>query len=92
MFLRQSYKDWQEAVRAIVTQLLALFGADNTWNGTQAFSARITATAGADSMGDVIVDTSAKGIVLKDSAGVYYRLGVSTTGTLTITSLGSTKP
>lgn len=38
MILRQSYRDWQEAVRAIVTQLLALLDANNTWNGTQTFS------------------------------------------------------
>ena len=38
MILRQSYRDWQEAVRAIVTQLLALLDANNTWNGTQTLS------------------------------------------------------
>ena len=91
MILRQSYRDWQEAVRAIVTQLLALFDVANTWNGAQTFSAR-PVTAGVDSSSDVIVDLNTKGLVLKDSAGVYWRVGVSTLGALTVTSLGTTKP
>lgn len=38
MILRTTYRDWQEAVRAIVTQLLALFDVENTWNAKQTFS------------------------------------------------------
>mgnify|MGYP000415612549 CR=1 FL=1 len=38
MNLRTTYRDWQEAVRAIVTQLQALFGAENTWSAKQVFS------------------------------------------------------
>lgn len=38
MILRTTYRDWQEAVRAIVTQLLSLFDANNTWNGAQTLS------------------------------------------------------
>lgn len=91
MILRQSYRDWQDAVRAIVTQLLALFDSNNNWNGTQTFGTR-PVTAGVDSSSDVIVDLDTKGLVLKDSAGVYWRVGVSTVGALTVTSLGTTKP
>lgn len=91
MILRQSYRDWQEAIRAIVTQLLNLFDANNTWNGVQTFSAR-PVTAGVDSSSDVIVDLATKGLVLKDTAGVYWRVTVTTLGALTITNIGSTKP
>lgn len=91
MILRTTYRDWQEAVRAIVTQLLSLFDVENTWNAKQTFSAR-PVTAGADSSSDVIVDLATKGLVLKDSAGVYWRVTVTTLGALTITNIGSTKP
>jgi len=91
MILRQSYRDWQEAVRAIVTQLLNMFNANNTWGGRQTFSER-PVTAGVDSSSDVIVDLYTKGLVLKDSAGVYWRVTVTTSGALTVTNIGTTKP
>lgn len=47
---------------------------------------------GIDAADDIIIDTTAKGIVLKDSLGNYWRLGVSTLGVLSITSLGASKP
>lgn len=91
MLLRTTYRDWQEAVRTIVTQLLSLFDVENTWSGKQTFSAR-PVTVGVDSSSDVIVDLATKGLVLKDSAGVYWRVTVTTLGALTITNIGSTKP
>ena len=42
--------------------------------------------------GDVTVDSSSRGLVLKDSAGVYWRVTISTAGVFTSTSLGKTKP
>lgn len=42
MILRTTYRDWQEAVRAIVTQLLNLFDVKNTWNAEQVFIGGIT--------------------------------------------------
>lgn len=42
MILRTTYRDWQEAVRAIVTQVLSLFDVNNTWNVEQTFSGGIT--------------------------------------------------
>lgn len=42
--------------------------------------------------GDVTIDSSTRGLVLKDSAGVYWRITVSTTGIVTSANLGTTKP
>ena len=42
--------------------------------------------------GDVIISTPGRGLVLKDSAGIYWRITVSTSGVLTSVSLGTTKP
>ena len=42
--------------------------------------------------GDVTVDSSSRGLVLKDSTGVYWRVTISTAGVVTSTSLGTTKP
>lgn len=44
------------------------------------------------SKGDVILDSSSRGVVLKDGAGVYWRVSVSTAGSLTTESLGTTRP
>lgn len=51
-------------------------------------------TKGVDSTDDLIIDTDLKGLVLKDNAGTphYWRITVSTLGTLTVTDLGTTKP
>ena len=45
-----------------------------------------------DTNGDVLIDSSSRGLVLKDSAGVYWRFTVSTSGVVTSTNLGTTKP
>ena len=42
--------------------------------------------------GDITVDTATRGLVLKDSAGIYWRVTVSTSGVLTSANLGTTKP
>lgn len=49
---------------------------------------------GIDTTDDVIVDSSATGLVLKDTQGPphYWRVTVSTLGVLTTTDLGTTKP
>lgn len=57
MILRQSYRDWQEAIRAIVTQLLALFDANNTWNGAQTFSGGVI--VGGTSVARILTATAA---------------------------------
>jgi hypothetical protein len=42
--------------------------------------------------GSIISDTPADGVVLKDTAGHYWRVTVSTGGVLTTTDLGTTRP
>jgi hypothetical protein len=42
--------------------------------------------------GDIRIDQASKGIVLKDSSGIYWRLTISTAGVVTSTSLGTNKP
>lgn len=49
---------------------------------------------GIDASDDVIVDTAAKGLVLKDTQGTphYWRVTVDNAGALVISDLGTTKP
>lgn len=80
MTIRTSYPTWQEAVRAVST----------FWNA--AFNGNNRLTRGVDTINDVIIDSTTTGIVLKDTNGHYWRIGVSTLGALTTTDLGTTKP
>ncbi len=48
-------------------------------------------SAGVDTGEDVII-SYASGLILQDSAGVYWRVGVSTLGVITTTNLGTTRP
>jgi hypothetical protein len=45
-----------------------------------------------DTLNDVIVDNSAKGLVLKSPDAHYWRLTVDNAGALTTTDLGTVKP
>jgi hypothetical protein len=51
-------------------------------------------TTGVDTTDDLIVDASARGLVLRDSAGPdhYWRVTVNAAGALVVTDLGTTKP
>ena len=51
-------------------------------------------TKGLDVTDDLIVDTTTKGLVMKDSQAPahYWRLGVTILGIVTTTDLGTTKP
>ena len=51
-------------------------------------------TKGVDTTDDIVVDTSAKGLVLKDTQATphYWRISISALGILTTTDLGTTKP
>jgi hypothetical protein len=51
-----------------------------------------TKLAGVLSSGAVVVDGATAGLVLKDSGGKYWRVGVSTGGALTVTGLTTTRP
>ena len=78
MILRQSYRDWQEAVRAIVTQLLALFDVANTWNGAQTFSG-----------GLIVGGTSIAEILTATAALDFGIIAAATSADLTITVTGA---
>lgn len=41
---------------------------------------------------NVVIDSDINGLVLKDTAGHYWRINVSTLGVLTTTDLGTSKP
>lgn len=45
-----------------------------------------------NTQGDTIIDSESRGVVLKDGAGVYWRVTINTTGSLTTTNLGTTRP
>lgn len=49
---------------------------------------------GVDTTDDLIIDLATKGLVLKDTQGTphYWRVTISTTGSLVTTDLGTTKP
>ena len=79
MNLRQNYRDWQESTRAIVTQLTATFAGDRLARGV-------------DTIDDLIVTATAKGLVLRSPDGNYWRATISNVGALTWTNLGATKP
>ena len=48
--------------------------------------------SGVDTTSDVIIDSTTAGLVLKDTAGHYWRVKINTSGVLTTTDLGTTKP
>jgi len=66
----------------------------NAISGYAGLNATSRITKGVDTTDDLIVDTDLKGIVLKDNAGTphYWRISVSSTGVLSTTDLGTTKP
>ncbi len=45
-----------------------------------------------ETTGDIIIDNSDKGLVLKDTSGTYWRVSVSTSGALTATNIGTDLP
>lgn len=47
---------------------------------------------GVDTSDDLVINDASAGLVLKDSAGHYWRVQVTTAGALTTTDLGTTKP
>lgn len=59
---------------------------------TEATASR--SSRGVDTTDDIVIDLATKGLVLKDTQGTphYWRVTISTTGSLTTTDLGTTKP
>lgn len=47
---------------------------------------------GTDTTEDIIIDSTTSGLVLLDTAGHYWRVKINTSGVLTTTDLGTTKP
>ncbi|MGL4630836.1 MAG: hypothetical protein ACRCVT_06485 [Leadbetterella sp.] len=99
------WNDWIERIRFVVNTL----GTQLDWNiitnkPTTVLGYGITDGArlnsqnrmisGVDTTDDIIVDTTNKGLVLKDSQSTphYWRITISNTGVLTTTDLGTTKP
>jgi hypothetical protein len=66
-------------------------GLKNAANGYAGLSSVSRTTKGVDTTDHVVIDSSASGVVLKDSSGVYWKLSI-VSGALTVTSLGTTKP
>lgn len=64
----------------------------NTANGYAGLNAVSRITKGVDTTDDVIVDDTAKGLVLKSPNGHYWRGTISNAGVVTWTDLGTTKP
>lgn len=66
----------------------------NAASGYAGLNASSRTTKGVDTTDDVIIDLATKGLVLKDTQGTphYWRVTISTTGVLTTTDLGTTKP
>lgn len=64
----------------------------NVASGIAGLNPNTRTTKGVDTIDDLIVDGSSKGLVLKDTLGVYWRISIGITGIIGITSLGTTKP
>lgn len=64
----------------------------NAASGYAGLNSSTRSTHGVDTNQDVIIDTDAKGIVLKDASAHYWRITVTSTGGLTTTDLGTSKP
>lgn len=66
----------------------------NSASGYAGLNSVSRVTKGMDTTDDLIIDLATTGLVLKDTAGTshYWRITVTTLGTLTVTDLGTTKP
>lgn len=103
-FTSYNWADWYKKVRDAINQSATVAWANITGKPTTVSGYGITDAAtlhgssrvlqGTDTTDDVIIDTSAKGIVLKDGAGSphYWRITVNTSGVLVVTDLGTSKP
>jgi len=81
--------DVQAAINELDTEKEALANKDAV-NGYAGLNASSRVTKGADiANDDVIIDNAAKGVVLKDSGGTYWRITINPDGTLSTTSLGA---
>jgi len=79
MNLRTQYTTWQEAVRAIVTQLLTMFDRARNWTATQSFNAGI-----AVGNGTVITKVLSATAILD-----FPNINSNSSSTLTMTVIGA---
>lgn len=82
------WNDWYEKLRKLVDDLT--YQVANIFTGIINTENRIT--LGTDTVDDLIVDDTLKGLVLKSPDGNYWRVTINNSGTLIRTSLGATKP
>lgn len=78
MQLRTSYATWQEAVRAIATQLLTMFARARDWTGIQSFTNGISVGDGA-TIDKVLTATAALDFA-SVAAGATAELTITVTG------------
>lgn len=64
----------------------------DTANGYAGLNSVSRITKGVDTTDDIIIDTTAKGLVLKSPNGHYWRASISNAGVVTWTDIGTTKP
>lgn len=103
-FNSYQWSDWYRKVRDAINAGASVAWAQITGTPTTVAGYGISDAAtlhnadrveqGTDTVDDLIVDTSSKGLVLRDSAGPdhYWRITVNTSGVLVVTDLGTTKP
>ena len=85
-----AWADWYKKVRdAINTATSVVWG---SITGTPTTLAGYGITDAHDTTEDIIIDTTAKGLVLKSPNAHYWRVSISNAGVLTWTDLGTTKP
>ena len=78
MNLRTQYTTWQEAVRAIVTQLLTMFARARDWTGIQTFTNGLAIGSGA-TIDDVLTATATLDFA-SIAAGASETLTITVTG------------
>jgi hypothetical protein len=86
------WNDWYERLRSLINPILEGISWDSITDKPDNMAD--LGINEIDITGDVIIDTDARGLVLKDAAGPphYWRITINSAGTLVITDLGTTKP
>lgn len=88
--LLQDITEWARKVVLVVNHLHD--SVDDIYDNLEGGSYPGRLTKGVDTTDDIVIDSSTAGLVLLDTAGHYWRIKVNTSGVLTTTDLGITKP
>lgn len=92
------WNDWYEKLRTLVNFIssninsLQTKSEKNQANGYAGLNTVSRITVGVDTVDDVIIDNTNKGLVLKSPGGIYFRASISNVGLLSWTNLGTSKP